>query len=125
MSRPYETVFILDSSLEDARVTEKIERLRRIVAGDGGNAAQIVPWGKRKLAYPIGKREQATYVILKFECEPAALAEMERVARLDEEILRHLTVVHPPESAITGGEQGAEVRAAAPVGRRRDEEDDE
>jgi ribosomal protein S6 len=65
-------------------------------------------------------------VILRYECEPAALAEMERVARLDEEILRHLTVVHPPESAIVGAGQGAEERtAAAPVSAGREEEDDE
>lgn len=112
MSRPYETVFIFDSSLEDARVQEKVERLRKIVSGDSADATEVVLWGKRKLAYPLGKREQGNYVILRFACEPAALAEMERVARLDEEIVRHLTIVHPPESHIVGAAPAGAAPAA-------------
>ncbi len=118
MARPYETVFIFDSSLEDNRVQEKVDRLRKIVAGDRSSAVDVVPWGKRKLAYPIDKREQGIYMILRYETEPDALAEMERVARLDEEILRHLTVVHPPESHIVGA-----AAAPAPAATDGDEEE--
>jgi small subunit ribosomal protein S6 len=107
VSRPYESVLIFDSSMDESQIEEKVERFKRILSGDRQNAVQSVPWGKRKLAYPIGKREQGIYVILRFETDPAALQEFERVARLDEQILRHLTIVNPPESALVGAGAGA------------------
>jgi len=102
LSRPYETVLIFDSSLDESQIEEKIERFKRILARDKKPPAQSVPWGKRKLAYPIGKREQGIYVVVRFEADSDALQEFERVVRLDEQVLRHLTIVNPPESAIAG-----------------------
>ena len=98
MARPYETVLIFDSALDESQLQEKVDRLQRILAGDG-RTVQVVHWGKRKLAYTIGKREQGIYVILRYETDPESLTEFERVARLDEQILRHLTVVNPPEAS--------------------------
>ena len=115
MARPYETVLIFDSSLDETQLQEKVDRLQRILSGEGRSAVQVVQWGKRKLAYPIGKREQGIYVILRFESDTASLNEFERVARLDEQILRHLTVVNPPEAAVVGAEGSAASRSA-PVG---------
>ena len=108
MPRPYETVLIFDSSLDETQLGEKVERLQRILSGDGQAAVTVAHWGKRKLAYPIGKREQGIYVILRFETDTASLNEFERVARLDEQILRHLTIVNPPEAHVVGA-------AAAPA----------
>jgi small subunit ribosomal protein S6 len=102
--RPYETVLIFDSSLDETQLGEKVERLQRILAGDGQAAVQVVHWGKRKLAYTIGKREQGIYVILRYETDTASLNEFERVARIDEQILRHLTIVNPPEAHVVGAE---------------------
>jgi len=102
--RPYETVLIFDSSLDETQLEEKVERLQRILSGDGRAAVQVVHWGKRKLAYAIDKREQGIYVILRYETDTASLNEFERVARLDEQILRHLTIVNPPEAHVVGAE---------------------
>ena len=118
MSRPYETVLIFDSSLDESQIEEKIQRFQRILSGDGEPAVQSVPWGKRKLAYPIGKREQGTYWVLRYEADSEALNEFERVARLDEQILRHLTIVNPPESSVVG-------HAATPSPREPQAERDE
>jgi len=93
--RPYETVIIFDSTLEDAQVQEKLQRLTGLVAPDGGDAVNVDVWGKRKLAYPIDKKEQGIYAVLRYETEPSALIEFERVMRLDEQVLRQLTVVDP------------------------------
>lgn len=95
MPRPYETVIIFDSALEDAQVQEKIQRLTGLVAPKGGDAVKVDVWGKRKLAYPIDKKEQGIYAVLRYETEPSALTEFERVMRLDEQVLRQLTVVDP------------------------------
>jgi len=99
--RPYETVIIFDSLLDDAEREEKLVRLRQALAGDGGSdSVDVVSWGKRTLAYPIQKNVQGYYVILQYETEPAALSEFERLIRLDESVLRHLTVVDPPASRV-------------------------
>lgn len=107
MSRPYETVLILDSTLDEGQVAEKTERFQRILSGDGKAPVQVADWGKRKLAYPIGKKEQGHYILLRYETDPDTLNEFERVARLDEQVLRHLTVVNPPESSVVGAEAAA------------------
>jgi small subunit ribosomal protein S6 len=93
--RPYETVIIFDSALEDAQVQEKIQRLSSLVAPNGGDSVKVDVWGKRKLAYPIDKKEQGIYAVLRYETEPSALTEFERIMRLDEQVLRQLTVVDP------------------------------
>ena len=95
MPRPYETVIIFDSALEDAQVQEKIQRLSGLVAPNGGDSVKVDLWGKRKLAYPIDKKEQGIYAVLRYETEPSALTEFERIMRLDEQVLRQLTVVDP------------------------------
>lgn len=96
MPRSYETVLIFDSSLEDPQVEEKLDRFKRALS-NGESAVAITNWGKRKLAYPIRKKEQGIYVILRYTTEPGRLTEFERLARLDEQVLRQLTVVNPVE----------------------------
>ncbi|MFN2383414.1 MAG: 30S ribosomal protein S6 [Gemmatimonadota bacterium] len=95
MARPYETILIFDSALEEGQLEEKLDRFRNILQIDGGEPVSIVPWGKRKLAYPIGKKEQGIYAILRYNAEVPALTEFERIAKLDEQVLRQLTIVHP------------------------------
>ncbi|HUP19452.1 MAG TPA: 30S ribosomal protein S6 [Gemmatimonadota bacterium] len=97
MARIYETVIIFDSSLPDEQIEERIERFKGVLANDGEAPFQIDRWGKRKLAYPIQKKEQGHYAVFRYESQPAALAEFERLARIDEMVLRQLTVVNPVE----------------------------
>ena len=120
MARPYETVLIFDSSLDDPSVEEKIDRFKRILSSDDPTVVQTTNWGRRKLAYPIGKKEQGVYAILRYQAERDALAEFERVARLDEQILRHLTVVNPPEASVAGAESHVGMGRES----RHDREDD-
>lgn len=96
MARPYETVLIFDSALEEGQLEEKLDRFRNILhPDDAGEPVSVVLWGKRKLAYPIGKKEQGIYAILRYNAEVPALTEFERIAKLDEQVLRLLTIVHP------------------------------
>lgn len=113
MPRSYETVIIFDSALEDAQVQEKLQRLVGLVAPNGGDSVSVDVWGKRKLAYPIEKKEQGIYAVLRYETEPTSLTEFERVMRLDEQVLRQLTVVDPVLPA-----------PAAPQTRRSETEDE-
>lgn len=94
----YETTVIYDPGLEEARVNEEVDRLTQAIAQAGGEVAEVQRWGKRKLAYMIGKRRDGTYVHVKHRSPAPLIAEMDRRFRLNEGILRHLTVVAPKES---------------------------
>ncbi|MGH7681048.1 MAG: 30S ribosomal protein S6 [Candidatus Eiseniibacteriota bacterium] len=113
----YETTVIYDPGLEEARVNEEVERVTQPIAQSGGEVIEVQRWGKRKLAYVIRKRRDGTYVHVKHKSPPELIAEMDRRFRLNESVLRHLTIVAPkdlpkrPEGSRTA-EESAEHRAA-------------
>jgi small subunit ribosomal protein S6 len=119
----YETTVIFDPGLEEARVNEEVERVTQPIAQAGGEVIEVQRWGKRKLAYMIRKRRDGTYVHVKHKSPPELIGEMDRRFRLNESVLRHLTVLavkESPKAAEAGakaGEEGAEsASAAAPMG---------
>ena len=120
----YETTVIYDPGLEEARVNEEVDRVTQAISQAGGEIAEVQRWGKRKLAYMIGKRRDGTYVHVKHKSPATLIAEMDRRFRLNEGVLRHLTVVAPKESPkppedaakAPAAEAGAPAASAAPGG---------
>lgn len=93
--RDYEAVYIFDSSLEETRVTEKLDRYHGLLTGEnGGQVTALDHWGKRQLAYAIEDRENGYYVVTQYTAEPSALTEYERILKLDEELLRYMIVIN-------------------------------
>jgi small subunit ribosomal protein S6 len=88
----YELMLILDPEVDEARQDEVVHRVRDLILGAGGTWDAIDPWGRRKLAYPIGKREEGSYWVIRFSCDPATLAEAERVLSINDDVLRHKAV---------------------------------
>jgi small subunit ribosomal protein S6 len=118
----YETTVIFEPGLEEARVNEEVDRVSQAIAQAGGEVVEVQRWGKRKLAYTIRKRRDGTYVHVKHRSPATLIAEMDRRFRLNESVLRHLTIVAPKETpkaaeeAVKGTEEGGErAAAAAPV----------
>ncbi|HPF62114.1 MAG: 30S ribosomal protein S6 [Gemmatimonadetes bacterium] len=93
MSRMYEAVYILDSTLEEDAITEKLNKHHELVPQASGEPIALDMWGKRTMAYPIANKETGFYVIAKFEATPEMLPEFERALKLDEGVLRHLIVL--------------------------------
>ena len=91
--RAYECVYILDPALEEPAIKEKEDRLREIVTSRKGLVHKVDIWGKRRLAYPINKIHDGTYAVAKFTGDNDILAELNRVFRFDDAILRHMIVV--------------------------------
>jgi small subunit ribosomal protein S6 len=75
----------------------------RAIVNAGGGLSKISPWGKRRLAYPIQHHRDASYFLIHFDIEPAAVREIERSLLISEEILRHLVVVLEPRKRAAGG----------------------
>lgn len=90
--RKYETFFIVDPDLPDEVNSIVDEKLKSIVTSNGGEVLTYTPWGKKKLAYPVKKRTRGHYVLMEFAAGPELVAELERNMRLDERVLKFITV---------------------------------
>jgi small subunit ribosomal protein S6 len=88
--------------LEDDQLQAAVERVTRAVVNAGGSLSKISPWGKRRLAYPIQHHRDASYFLIHFDIEPAAVRDIERGLLISEEILRHLVVVLEPRHRRAG-----------------------
>lgn len=88
----YETVFIARQELTQAQVDELTESFSQILKDAGGKIHKVENWGLRTLAYKINKNRKGHYVLIESDASGAAIIEMERVMRLNESILRYLTI---------------------------------
>ncbi len=88
----YETMYILNPSLEDERREALIQRFADIVKADGGEVESIDEWGKRKLAYPINYIPEGYYVLMNFSADSNVPTELERNYRIVEDVMRHVII---------------------------------
>ena len=88
----YETIFVTEPTVAEEEIDELIKAYEQVVASAGGKSLKVEKWGKRRLAYPIARREEGIYVLMVVECPPVQVKELERRYRMNDRILRHLTV---------------------------------
>ncbi|MFZ0943745.1 MAG: 30S ribosomal protein S6 [Syntrophobacteraceae bacterium] len=91
--RKYETFFIIDPDLSDETTAALDNKVQSVIVSNGGEVLTYVPWGKRKLAYAIRKRTRGLYVLMEYSGGPQLVAELERNLRIDERILKFITVM--------------------------------
>ncbi|NNF05487.1 MAG: 30S ribosomal protein S6 [Candidatus Eisenbacteria bacterium] len=97
--REYESIFILNPEVEDAQVDTEVGKIKDIVTGGSGEITEVQKWGRRKLAYEIQKKKEGIYTLVRFMGDTEVLGELNRRYRLNEDLLRHLTVVYEGPSA--------------------------
>jgi small subunit ribosomal protein S6 len=91
-SREYETIYILRSDV-DAEVAERVQaRVADAVEREHGKLVKVEGWGRRKLAYPIGKTRKGVYVYLKYVGGGGMVAEIERNLKLQDAVVKFMTV---------------------------------
>lgn len=90
--RNYEAMYIINASLEEDALKTKVEKFSNLVTSNGGVIAKVDEMGKRKLAYEIDKKNDGFYVLMKFSSEPTFIAELERIYRIDENIIKYLVI---------------------------------
>lgn len=96
MARLYETVILVDANREDAAIEASVQKFQDIIAA-GGDVIRVDRWGKRRIAYDIAGRSHADYTVFYYNANKGSLvAELERMLRIDESVLRFLTVVDNP-----------------------------
>jgi small subunit ribosomal protein S6 len=96
----YESMVLVKSSLSDEEVNGSVEKIRGRIERLGGRVAQAVNWGKKKLAYEIDREKKAVYLIFRFDADGTVANELDRACRLDEQIVRIMTVEIEPDAAV-------------------------
>jgi small subunit ribosomal protein S6 len=90
--RRYETIFIVRPNVAEDEIEAVINKTSSIIEGDGGTIIKIDKWGLKKLAYLIKKETQGIYVHIDYAAIPASVSELERIFRIDDKVLKYLTV---------------------------------
>jgi small subunit ribosomal protein S6 len=88
----YENVFIARQDISTAQVEALTETFATLVAENGGKVEKREYWGLRNLAYRMKKNRKGHYVLFNLEAPPAAVSELERNMRINEDILRYMTI---------------------------------
>jgi small subunit ribosomal protein S6 len=90
--RRYETVWVVNGDLPDEEVKATIDKFTKIITGQGGTLVNVEEWGRRKLAYKIEGTLRGYYILADFAGLPAAVKELERNYRIDDRVIRYLTM---------------------------------
>jgi len=90
--RIYEELFIVKPDAPDEEVDERVEQLRTHLVNLGATVDKVEKWGKRKLAYKVGKYREGAYVLIQFTGGPEIVKELERRLRVSDLVLKFLTV---------------------------------
>jgi small subunit ribosomal protein S6 len=88
--RRYELMLVLRPDLSEDGVQGTLDRTTRAISGSGGQIVKVSPWGRRRLAYPIGPHREGSYYIVVFDAPSETILEVERGLRITEEAMRHL-----------------------------------
>jgi small subunit ribosomal protein S6 len=90
--RIYEVVFIINPGAGDDEVMRLNEGVQKIITSQGGTITKTEIMGRRQLAYEINHKKDGTYVLLEVEGSGAEIAELERRMRVNDQILRYMTI---------------------------------
>lgn len=99
-ARRYETIFIIVPDLKEEEYVSISKWARNIVRKNGGLVADVEDWGKKRLAYPIRKKQKGLYILLNYFGNEKVVSELERNMRIKEEILRFLTIKLEEETEV-------------------------
>ena len=87
----YESVVIINPNLEAEGIKALIAKISDLI-NSNGTVSSVEELGKRKLAYEIKKQQEGIYEVINFESKPEAIAELERIYRITDEILKFITI---------------------------------
>jgi|Deesub1362B_J571_1020462.scaffolds.fasta_scaffold01146_8 small subunit ribosomal protein S6 len=90
--RTYETIFVMDPQLDQSKIDEFVDKIVEMITSSGGEIIKRDYWGKRRLAYEIRKRQYGFYIYILYRSDGKIIEPMEREFRLNENILRFMTV---------------------------------
>ncbi|MBR1605167.1 MAG: 30S ribosomal protein S6 [Alphaproteobacteria bacterium] len=103
----YESVLIARQDLGASQVNSIVEDLSSVIKKEGGEIVRVDNWGLKNLAYRIKKNRKGHYVILNIAAPASAIAEYERVMRVNEDIIRYMTIKVEEFSTLNSDKESA------------------
>ena len=88
----YEMMFIVKATIDEAKVNEVAENLKSVITSMKGTITDSKDLGQKKLAYPIKKEVTGFYFVVNFDADNTCVAELDRKARIDELVIRHMII---------------------------------
>ena len=98
----YETTFILEPGLDETKVNEEVDKVSGWIKDLNGEVLEVQRWGKRRLAYEINRKRDGIYTMVLYQGGGPLVKEVERRLRLNESVMRSLTVLHVPPELTQG-----------------------
>ncbi|MDR0665833.1 MAG: 30S ribosomal protein S6 [Campylobacteraceae bacterium] len=98
--RHYELLFVLRPTLTEEEAKAKVDFIKEVLEKNGAKIAAKLNMGTRKLAYAVQKFKRGYYTVYYFEAPAAAIGEIERIIRINEEIIKFLTIKFENKSEI-------------------------
>ena len=88
----YESAVLISAALEEDQIQSIISRIKELISSNDGEIKDIEEWGRKRLAYMIKKSKIGYYIIFQFNAYPQIISTLEKFYKLDENILRYLTI---------------------------------
>ncbi|PLT33239.1 30S ribosomal protein S6 [Bacillus sp. V5-8f] len=88
--KKYEIMYIIRPNIEEEAKKAVVERFNTILTDNGAELTEAKEWGKRRLAYEINDFRDGYYMLLKVNAPAEAIQEFDRLAKINEDIIRHM-----------------------------------
>lgn len=88
----YETTVIINPTLEEHQIENIVKNVEDMITRSGGSVKSVERWGRKRLSYPINKRNNGYYAYIEFEADGGFITDLERNFEYDENIMRYLTI---------------------------------
>ena len=88
----YDVLYIIVPDLDEEATRASVDKFKGIVESNGGEVVTVDEWGKRKLAYEINDLTDGDYTLINFHADPTQIAELDRVLRITDAVVRHMIV---------------------------------
>jgi len=90
--KAYELLFFISPSIDDESRAAVMKRIDMTITENGGVVDGVEEWGKRKLAFEVEGLTEGDYTLINFHTEPAAIAELDRVLHISDDVVRYMIV---------------------------------
>ena len=94
----YETIFVVDASLEEEAIAGLVEKFKTLIS-NAGEIESVDEWGKRRLAYPIDYKTEGYYVLVNFSAKADFPAELDRIYNITDGLLRSIIIKKDEKNA--------------------------
>ena len=90
--KAYELLFFVAPTIDEETSLAVMKRIENTIAADNGVVDNVDEWGKRKLAYEINGLTEGSYTLIDFHATPESIAELDRILRINDAVVRHMIV---------------------------------